>query len=65
MNKQEIEGAAEKAKGKVKEVVGKATHSPKTVAEGKVEQVVGETKKQTGKVQDRLKNNQYPDSQRI
>jgi uncharacterized protein YjbJ (UPF0337 family) len=65
MNKQEIEGSAEKAKGKVKEVVGKGTHSPKTVAEGKAEQVVGETKKQAGKVQDRLKKDEYPDSQRI
>jgi uncharacterized protein YjbJ (UPF0337 family) len=65
MNKQEIEGAAEKVRGKVKEVVGRATNSPKKVAEGKAEQVVGETKKQTGKVQDRLKNNQHPDSQRI
>jgi uncharacterized protein YjbJ (UPF0337 family) len=65
MNKQEIEGSAEKAKGKVKEVVGKATHSPKTVAEGKAEQVVGETKKQSGKVQDRLKKDEYLDSQRI
>ena len=45
MNKQEIEGVAEKAKGKVKEVVGKATHSPKTVAEGKAEQVADELKK--------------------
>lgn len=35
MNKQELEGAAKKAKGNVKEVVGKATHSPKTVVEGK------------------------------
>lgn len=26
MNKKEIEGVAEKAKGKVKQVVGKATH---------------------------------------
>jgi uncharacterized protein YjbJ (UPF0337 family) len=65
MNKQEIEGVAEKAKGKVKEVVGKAAHSPKTVAEGKAEQVAGEVKKQAGKVQDRLKNDDYPDSQRI
>ena len=65
MNKQEIEGVAEKAKGKVKEVVGKATHSPKTVAEGKAEQVADELKKKAGKVQDRLKNDDYPDSQRI
>lgn len=65
MNKQEIEGAAEKAKGKVKEALGKATHSPKTVAEGKAEQVAGEVKKQAGKVQDRMKNGEYPDSQRI
>jgi uncharacterized protein YjbJ (UPF0337 family) len=65
MNKLEIEGAAEKAKGKVKEVVGNATHSPTTVAKGKAEQVVGETKKQAGKVQDQLKKDDYPDSQRI
>jgi uncharacterized protein YjbJ (UPF0337 family) len=65
MNKREIEGVAEKAKGKVKEVVGKATHSPATVAKGKAEQVAGEMKKQAGKVQDRLKNDEYPDSQRI
>jgi uncharacterized protein YjbJ (UPF0337 family) len=65
MNKQEIEGVAEKAKGKVKEVVGKVTHNPKTVAEGKAEQAAGEVEKQAGKVQDHLKKDEYPNSQRI
>jgi uncharacterized protein YjbJ (UPF0337 family) len=65
MNKQEIEGAAEKAKGKVKEAFGKATHSPTTVVEGKAEQVAGEMKKQVGKAHDRVRNGEYRDSQQI
>jgi uncharacterized protein YjbJ (UPF0337 family) len=60
MNKQEIEGAAEKVAGKVKEAVGKATNSPITVAKGKAEQVAGEVKKQSGKLKE-----QYRDSQAI
>ena len=65
MNKQEIEGAAEKMKGKVKETFGKATHNPTTQAEGKAEQVAGEVKKQAGKVKDRIKDGEHRDSQAI
>ena len=54
MNKNEIEGSADKAKGKVKEAVGKGTHSPTTEAEGRADQVKGEVKKQAGKVQDAI-----------
>lgn len=52
MNRQEIEGAAEKAKGKVKEVFGKTTQNPTTVARGKEEQAAGEVKKQAGNIRE-------------
>ncbi|HTZ57173.1 MAG TPA: CsbD family protein [Acidobacteriaceae bacterium] len=64
MNKLEIEGATDKATGKLKEVAGKVTHSPSTVAQGQAEQVKGEVKKQAGKVQDQLKD-EYRSSERI
>jgi uncharacterized protein YjbJ (UPF0337 family) len=59
MDKLEIEGAADKAIGKLKEVAGKITNSPTTVAEGKADQVKGELKEQTGKVRDEVTTD-YP-----
>jgi uncharacterized protein YjbJ (UPF0337 family) len=52
MNKLEVEGTLDKATGKLKEVAGKVTNSPSTVAAGKAEQLKGEAKKQVGHVQD-------------
>jgi uncharacterized protein YjbJ (UPF0337 family) len=65
MNKQEIEDAAQKAKGKVKEAFGKVRHNPTTVAKGKAEQTAGARKEEVGKVRDRVKNGDYRDSQAI
>jgi uncharacterized protein YjbJ (UPF0337 family) len=56
MDKLEIEGAADKALGKLKEVAGKVTNSPTTVAEGKADQVKGELKEQAGKIKDEVSN---------
>ena len=41
MNKDQVKGRVEEAKGKLKEVVGKATGNQTTKLKGKVEQLVG------------------------
>ena len=41
MDKDRIKGSAQQAKGKVKEVAGKATGDKKTEAEGKTEKAAG------------------------
>ncbi|MFP3568257.1 CsbD family protein [Paraburkholderia sp. SIMBA_030] len=43
MNKGQVKGRIEEAKGKLKEVVGEATGNETTKVKGKVEQVVGKT----------------------
>jgi len=43
MNKDRIQGSLEQAKGKVKEVAGKATGDSKLQAEGKTQQVAGKS----------------------
>jgi uncharacterized protein YjbJ (UPF0337 family) len=58
MNKEQIEGSFDKASGKIKEAVGKATDSPSTVAKGQAEQLKGELKKQAGNVKEAV-NEQY------
>ena len=44
MNKDQVKGRGEEAKGKVKEAVGKATGNRTTRLRGAVEQVVGKTR---------------------
>ena len=46
MDKDRIEGSAEQAKGKVKEVVGKVTGDSKLEGEGKADQVAGKVQNQ-------------------
>ena len=48
MNKDRIEGSVEQAKGKVKEVAGKATGNSKLETEGKTEQVAGKIQNTVG-----------------
>jgi uncharacterized protein YjbJ (UPF0337 family) len=55
MDKDRVEGVAEQAKGKVKEVAGKVTGDTKTEAEGKADQVKGKIKNTVGGIKDTLR----------
>jgi uncharacterized protein YjbJ (UPF0337 family) len=57
MDKDRIEGAAEQAKGKIKEVAGKITGDSKTEAEGKADQVKGKIQNAVGGIKDTLRGN--------
>jgi uncharacterized protein YjbJ (UPF0337 family) len=56
MDKDRAEGAAHQAKGKVKEVVGKATGDKKTEAEGAAEKAAGKVQNAAGGVKDAAKD---------
>jgi len=55
MNKDRIEGTYEQAKGKVKEVAGKATGDTKLQTEGKAQQVAGKVQNTIGGMKDSAK----------
>jgi uncharacterized protein YjbJ (UPF0337 family) len=55
MDKDRIEGAAEQAKGKVKEVVGKVTGDSKLEGEGKADQIAGKIQNTIGGIKDTLR----------
>jgi uncharacterized protein YjbJ (UPF0337 family) len=55
MHKDRIEGAAEQAKGKVKEVAGKITGESKTEAEGKADQLKGKVQNTIGGIKDAIR----------
>ena len=55
MDKDRVEGAAEQAKGKVKEVAGKVTGDSKLEGEGKADQVSGKIKNTIGGIKDTLR----------
>ena len=55
MDKDRIEGAAEQAKGKVKEVAGKVTGDAKLEGEGKADQVAGKVQNVVGGIKDTLR----------
>ncbi|HZL31367.1 MAG TPA: CsbD family protein [Pseudolabrys sp.] len=55
MNKDRIEGSAEHAKGKVKEVAGKATGDSKLETEGRADQVAGKVQNTVGGIKDAVK----------
>ena len=55
MDKDRIEGAAEQAKGKIKEVAGKVTGDFKLETEGKADQVAGKIKNTVGGIKDTIK----------
>jgi uncharacterized protein YjbJ (UPF0337 family) len=55
MDKDRIEGAAEQAKGKVKEVAGKITGDSKTEAEGKADQLKGKVQNTIGGIKDAIR----------
>lgn len=52
MNKDQVEGTLDKAKGNVKEAVGKAVGNEKLQAEGKADQVSGAVQKKYGDVKE-------------
>jgi uncharacterized protein YjbJ (UPF0337 family) len=55
MNKDRIEGSFDQAKGKVKEVAGKATGDTKLETEGKADQVKGKVQNTIGGMKDSIK----------
>jgi len=48
MNKDQVKGRVEQAKGKVKEIAGRAVGNPRVEAEGDVEQLAGKLQKTYG-----------------
>jgi uncharacterized protein YjbJ (UPF0337 family) len=55
MNKDRIEGSLYQAKGKVKEVAGKATGDTKLETEGKADQIKGKVQNTIGGMKDSVK----------
>jgi uncharacterized protein YjbJ (UPF0337 family) len=55
MNKDRVEGSFEQAKGKVKEVAGKATGDSKLEAEGKTQKTAGKVQNTVGGMKDAVK----------
>jgi uncharacterized protein YjbJ (UPF0337 family) len=55
MDKDRVEGSAQQAKGKVKEVAGKALGDEKMKSEGKADQVKGKVQNAIGGVKDAIK----------
>jgi uncharacterized protein YjbJ (UPF0337 family) len=55
MDKDRIEGAAEQAKGKVKEVAGKTLGDSKLEGEGKADQITGKVQNTIGGIKDTLR----------
>lgn len=55
MNKDRIEGSLDQAKGKVKEVAGKATGDSKLETEGKADQIKGKVQNTVGGMKDSVK----------
>ena len=56
MDKDRIEGAADKAKGGMKDAVGKMTGDSKLQAEGKLDKAKGSMKNAIGGAKDAIKN---------
>ena len=55
MDKDRIKGSAKQAKGKVKEVAGKATGDKKVEAEGKTEKTAGKVRNAVGGLKDAVR----------
>ena len=55
VDKDRIEGSLEQAKGKIKEVAGKATGDSKLEGEGKADQVAGKVRNAVGGIKDALR----------
>ena len=57
MNKDQIEGRFEQAKGKVAEVTGKVIDNDKMKAEGKADQIEGKVQANFGDAKEAVKDN--------
>ena len=55
VDKNRVEGAADKAKGSVKDAVGSATGDEKLQAEGKADKAEGKAKSTIGGIKDAIK----------
>ena len=55
MDKERIKGSAQQAKGKVNEVVGKATGDKKLEGEGKADKIGGKVRNAVGGMKDALR----------
>lgn len=55
MDKDRIEGSAQQAKGKIKEVAGKVTGDSKLQGEGKADQAAGKIQNAVGGVKDAVR----------
>ena len=55
MNKDQVKGRVEEAKGKIKETFGRVTGNPDTEAQGTVDKVTGKVQKDFGDAKERLK----------
>ncbi|MBI3705711.1 MAG: CsbD family protein [Rhizobiales bacterium] len=55
MNKDRIQGSVEQAKGKLKEVAGKATGDSKLETEGKAQKIAGKVQNTIGGMKDAVK----------
>ena len=56
MNKDRIEGSADQAKGKVKEIAGKVTGDTKLESEGKAQKIAGKVQNTIGGMKDAVKD---------
>jgi uncharacterized protein YjbJ (UPF0337 family) len=56
MDKDRISGAAQKAKGSIKDAAGKATGDRRLQAEGKADKVMGSMKDAMGKAKDAIRD---------
>ena len=59
MDKQRVEGAADKAKGSLKEAAGKVTGDSKLQAEGKMEKAKGAVKNAIGGAKDAARDSKH------
>jgi uncharacterized protein YjbJ (UPF0337 family) len=59
MDKQRIEGAADKAKGGIKEAAGKMTGDAKLKAEGKMDKAKGSVKNAIGGAKDAMRGSRH------
>jgi uncharacterized protein YjbJ (UPF0337 family) len=57
MNKDQVKGRAEEAKGKIKEIAGKAVGNPRVEAEGDLEQMAGKVQKTYGDAKNQASKN--------
>ena len=60
MDKDRVAGSAKKAKGSVKEAIGKVTGDSKTQAEGAAEKTAGRAQNAAGSVKDTLRRATKP-----